>query len=132
MNLSKITAKYIGRTFEDYGCIELIVSFMNDIGTPLPDEVNGITVENYNDLVEADIRAAHITMLKTFRKIGEPASAKYPAIGDLLVIFQRRHGGMFPAVSVGQGNAIASFIKKGVMVFKTDKWNFPIMARRIS
>jgi len=131
MNLSSVTSKYIGKSFKDYGCIEFVVNFMRDIEKPLPDEVDGINVSNYNDLVVDDIKKAQITMLKAFRKIGKPASTKFPRTGDLLVVFQKHRWGMFPAVYVGNGMAAASFIRRGVQLFNLDKLNRPIMARRV-
>jgi len=131
MNLAMVTSKYIGKPFHEYGCIELVVNLMRDIGKPLPDEIDGINVKNYNDLVNEDIKKAQIIMLKAFRKIGKSANTKYPATGDLLVIFQKHKWGMFPAVYMGNGMAVASFIRRGVQAFNLDKWNRPIMARRI-
>jgi hypothetical protein len=131
MNLSKITAKYIGKSFREYGCIELVVNFMRDIEKPLPDEVDGIDVINYRDLIDEDIKKAQRVMIRTFRKIGTPANAKYPSIGDLLVVLQPHCRGIFPAVAIGHGNAIASFIGAGVMAFNLDRLNVPIMARRV-
>jgi hypothetical protein len=130
MNLSAITKKYIGQPFKNYGCIELVVAVLAEMGHPLPDTVDGINVINYHDLVEFDIKKAHFKMLRAFRKIGSPASTKYPAIGDLLVVMQ--YGcSLFPAVAVGGGMGLASFIRDGVCVFSLDKYNRTIMARRV-
>ena len=131
MNLSAITKKYINKSFADYGCIELVVAVMDEMGRPLPDSIDGIDAINYRDLVASDIKKAQVAMLKAFRKIGKPASTKYPAIGDLLVVMQ--HGcSLFPAVAVGDGMGLASFIRDGVCVFSLDKYNRTIMARRVS
>ena len=131
MSLSTITAKYIGKSFKDYGCIELVVSVMRDMGNELPAEVDGINIDNYKSLVDRDIKHAQVEMLRIFRKIGRPSNCKYPAIGDLLVIIQPHRMAMFPAVSVGFGSAIASFIRRGVMVFPLDKYNIAVMSRHI-
>ena len=131
MNLSNVTKKYIGQPFAHYGCIELIVAIMADIGKPLPDQMDGINVSNYNELVHKNIKLAQVTMLKAFRKIGKPVSPKYPGIGDLLVVLQKKNGGLFPAVAMGNGTAIASFIRDGVCLFCLDAYNLPIMARRV-
>lgn len=131
MNLATVTAKYIDKPFEKYGCIDFVVEFMRDIGKPLPESVDGISALNYNDLVKADIKKAQVTMLKAFRKIGKAANTKYPKIGDLLVIYQRHSGVLYPAVAIGNGMGIASFIRHGVRCFNINKWDLPIMARRI-
>lgn len=131
MKLAEITRKYINQPYDEYGCVELVVAVMADMGYALPGEIDGINVKNYKDLVTADIKKAQITLLKTFRKIGRPTSTKYPWIGDLLVVYQKHRQGLFPAVSVGNGQAMASFIRYGVQVFRLDRLNLPIMARRI-
>lgn len=131
MNLATVTAKYIGKPFKEHGCIDFVVDFMRDIGKPLPESVDGIDAANYNDLVRADIKQAQVTMLRAFRKIGEPSSTKYPRIGDLLVIYQRHSKSMYPAVAIGNGMGIASFIRHGVSCFNIGKWDLPIMARRV-
>jgi len=131
MNLATVTSKYIGKPFREYGCIDFVVAFMQEIGKPLPQAVDGIDSENYHELVESDIKRAQVTMLKAFRKIGKPSSTKYPKIGDLLVIYQRHSRIMYPAVSIGNGMGIASFIRHGVSCFNIGKWDLPIMARRV-
>ena len=129
MNLSAITKKYINKPFAEYGCIELVVAVMAEMGHPLPDTVDGINAVNYRDLVASDIKFAQVAMLKAFRKIGKPASTKYPAIGDLLVCMQPGIN-LFPAVAVGGGMGLASFIRDGVCVFSLE-YNRTIMARRV-
>jgi hypothetical protein len=130
MNLSAITKKYINRPFAECGCIELVVAVMAEMGHPLPDSIDGIDAVNYRDLVASDIKKAQVAMLRAFRQIGDPASTKYPAIGDLLVVMQSDCG-LFPAVAVGSGMGLASFIRTGVSIFSLDKYNRPIMARRV-
>ena len=130
MNLSAITKKYIGKPFVEFGCIELVVAVLAEMGRPLPDAVDGIDAINYRELVADDIKKAQVAMLRAFRQIGRPGSTKYPAIGDLLIVMQSGCG-LFPAVAVGNGMGIASFIRTGVGVFALDKYNRTIMARRV-
>ena len=131
MNLATVTAKYMGKPFREFGCIDFVVAFMQDIGKPLPESIDGIDDKNYAELVRSDIKKAQVTMLKAFRKIGKPASTKYPKIGDLLIIYQRHSKVMYPAVAIGNGMGIASFIRHGVCCFNFCKWDLPIMARRV-
>ena len=130
MNLSAITKKYIGQPFKNYGCIELVVAVMAEMGRPLPDTVDGIDAVSYREIVASDIKKAQVAMLRAFRQIGQPASTKYPAIGDLLICMQSG-ASLFPAVAVGGGMGLASFIRDGVCVFSLDKYNRTIMARRV-
>lgn len=130
MNLAVATSKYIDKPFEKYGCVELVVGLMRDIGRPLPDEVDGLTVHNYQRLVDTNLAAAEKKLFSCFCKIGQPSNCEYPSIGDLLVVRQRS-GRMFPAVCVGPGLGIASFTRKGVKVFAIDKYNRPVLARSV-
>jgi len=129
-NLAGITARYIDRPFSDFGCIELVARLLDDIGTPLPAEVNGIDQVNYHLLVDLDIKAAQNTMLEIFSNIGCKGDSRYPSIGNLLVIEQPGDV-YFPAVYVGGGQAIASFVKKGVCVFNIDNHNRVCLCRRL-
>lgn len=129
--LADITGRWIGRDFKDYGCLGFCYMFLKDLGFDPPDRVGPWGVDNYITLVDEDIKKAQRIMMKSFLKIGRRAPKKYPAIGDLLVIKQKDKV-YFPAVYVGRGSAMASFIKKGVMVFRIDTANQVLMARRLS
>ena len=131
MNLADITGRWIGSDYQDHGCLKFCYLFLQDLGRHPPKRVGDWGVDNYTELVAADIRGAQRVMLKSFIKIGRRASARYPALGDLLVVNQK-NAVMFPAVYVGGGKAIASFIKKGVMVFRLDGANRVVLARRVA
>ena len=130
-NLAATTAKYLGKTHEQYGCLELAYHLLKDLGLPVPEAVGDWSVKNYKSLVDADIKRAQREMIRAFKRIGAPASTKYPALGSLLVVFQRPDV-FFPAVYTGNGQAMASFIKKGVVVFRLNDLNRVVMARRIA
>lgn len=130
--LATIVKKYINLPFSDIGCLELAVAVLNDLGKTMPAEIDGIGLGNYRQLVMKNIRHAHMVMLRAFRKIGQPSNAKYPKIADLIVVLQKKTHGMFPAVYVGGGMAIASFRRKGVCVFKLDAYNMAVMARTVN
>lgn len=130
MNLSETTGRWIGRDFKDHGCLDFCHSFLKDLGFNPPERVGDWGVDNYRELVDADIKKAQSVMLKLFLKIGNAAPAAYPTLADLLVVRQA-DGVYFPAVYVGAGKAIASFIKKGVAIFVIDAANQVVMARRL-
>lgn len=130
MKLADITGRWIDQPFESYGCIKFAYLFLKDLGFNPPESIGHWNIYNYTTLVTADIAVAQRVMVKSFLKIGDKAPAGTPAIGDLLVVRQPA-GACFPAVYVGAGQAIASFIKKGVQVFKIDPKNEIIIARRL-
>jgi hypothetical protein len=50
--------------------------------------------------------------------------------GDLVIV-KHMNGGHFPAVYIGNGQAMASFIKAGVRTFALKNNNTVVMARRL-
>ena len=131
MNLSQVTAKYIGQPYRAYGCLEFCYRFLVDLGFDPPQMVGDWSMDNYGELVAADIRRAQAVMLRSFWQIGTPADTRYPRIGNVLAVLQTGPA-LFPAVYVGGGNAIASFIRRGVAVFPLGPENRAVIARRIS
>ena len=130
MKLADITSAWVGKDFKDIGCLEFCYRFLKDLGFDPPDRIGDWSVDNYTELVDDDIKKAQRIMIQSFLKIGRAGNKKYPSLGNLLVI--RQKGGVFfPAVYVGAGKAMASFIKKGVMVFKIDGTNRVVVARSI-
>ena len=131
MKLADTTGRWIGQDFRQYDCLTFCYLFLKDLGLNPPDHVGDWSMDNYTELVDDDIKKAQRVMIKSFLKVGRPAPKKYPSIGDLLVIKQK-DAVFFPAVYVGAGKAMASFIKKGVMVFRIDTANQVALARRLS
>lgn len=130
-HLAAVTARYLGRPFAEVGCIELVCRLLDDLGTPLPDAVDGHSQANYRALLDRDRPAAQRAMLAAFARIGRPGNLAFPGLGDLLVVHQAPDT-YFPAVYVGAGQAIASFIRNGVQVFRLDEKNSPVMVRRVA
>ena len=129
-NMAQISARYIGQSFEAYGCLEFVVAFLKDLGWRPPTEIDGWSLSNYRDLVEDDIKQAQDVMVQIFKGLGRPASIDYPESGSLLVV-QQPSGVLFPAVCTGFGMALASFIRTGICMFELDKQNKPVVARRV-
>lgn len=129
MKLAETTAKYIGRP--DMGCLDLCVALLRDLGFEMPDAVDGLGVGNYRELAERSMRLAESALLARMWRVGLPGSTRFPRLGDLIAVFLPRSGGVFPAVSLGGGLAIASFIRTGVAVFRLDSANRVIICRRL-
>ena len=129
-NLAGVSAKYIGKPYEQYGCLELVYHLLKDLQLPVPDTIGSWSVDNYRGLVDADIKKAQRIMIRAFKKIGQRGSTQYPTVGNLLVVFQKPDI-FFPAVYTGNGQAMASFIKKGIVVFGLDELNRVVMTRSL-
>ena len=128
-NLSKVTGKYIDKTFSEYGCLDFVYYFLKDLGLNPPDRIGKWGIHNYEKFFEKDPKEAIKQMEIAFDKIGE--EVKNPWIGDLLIMEQ--DGDIkFPAVYVGNRTAITSFSKYGVKPFKIDEYNRVIKIRRLN
>lgn len=130
MNLSRLTADYVDRPFGEHSCMGLLHSMYTALGADVPDQWEDLTLSNYMAAFKKDPRGTQIRMIKLMRSLGKRSSVQFPNLFDLLVVVQKGPG-FFPAMYVGRGQAIASFLKTGVTVFGLDKHNRPIVARRI-
>jgi hypothetical protein len=128
MKLSAVTSKYIGRP--DMGCLDLCVAVLRDLGLDMPAEVDGLGVENYRALADRSMRLAESELLRRMWKVGRPGSTRFPRLGDFIAVLLPG-GGVFPAVALGGGLALASFVRDGVRVFRIDAANRCILCRRL-
>lgn len=114
------------------GCLDLCVALLRDLGYDMPDEVDGLGIANCRDLEARSMRLAESRLLSRMWRVGYAGSTRYPAIGDFIAVFLPQSGGVFPAVSMGGGLAIASFIRTGVAAFRLDSANRVLLCRRLS
>ena len=132
------TAKYIGKPFKDFSCMGFLHAFYTDLGIDVPDKFEDLSLDNYMRRFIRDPYHTQITLLKMVRSLGKPSSARFPHLGDLLVVSQRttRAGvirpGFLPAVYCGRGHAMSSFLKLGVAAFRLDANSRVIVARSLS
>jgi hypothetical protein len=135
--LAEITARYVGKPFREYTCMGLLYSLYTNLGIDVPDHFENLTLDNYMDQFKKDPYGTQITLMRMIRSLGQRSKAPLPHLGDLLIVAQAttRKGvirpGFLPAMYVGRGQAIASFLLKGVTVFQLDPLNRPIVARRL-
>jgi len=129
MKLATVTSSYLGRP--DMGCLDLCVALLTDLGFEMPDAVDGLGVANYRELAHRSMRLAESRLLSRMWRVGRPGSARYPHLGDFIAVFLPASGGVFPAVALGGGQAIASFIRTGVSVFRLDTANRVLLCRRL-
>lgn len=129
MKLSTTTSKYLGRP--DMGCLDLCVALLRDLGFDIPDEVDGLGVANYHEMAAASMRLAESRLLSRMWRVGRAGSTRYPRLGDFIAVFLPKSGGVFPAVCLGGGLAIASFIRTGISVFRLDAANRVLLCRRL-
>lgn len=128
MRLAELTQKWLDTPYAEVSCIGFAHAFLSEAtGKAIPDAFEDFSIDNYYDRWREDPRAVEEVMCNAVRAYTAPSNPKFPHLLDLLVV-QIRGGGMTPAVYVGKGNAIASFIQRGVCVFGLDNNNQVVIA----
>jgi hypothetical protein len=128
--LALIIAKYIGRPFEQMGCMPLVANIYTDMGVPFPRQFEDLTLENYMASFEADPAGTVARMEKLFSCLGDQVDPDRLQVKGLLVV-AHPDGVRFPSVYIGGDAAIASFLNGGVTVFGLNFHNRVVMARRL-
>lgn len=128
MILSELTRKWLDTPYEKTSCLKFVHSFLEEAtGRSLPDSFEELSIRNFYGYWRADPRAAEIKLCEAVRHYTQPSNPKIPKLLDVLVV-RVKDDGLTPAVYVGNGNAIACFIKTGVTVFNLDENNKAIIA----
>jgi hypothetical protein len=136
--LAEITQKYVSQSFRRYPCMGLIQAVYSDAGVKLPTEFEGMTLTSYLGQWIKDPWGVQFSLLRLGATLGQPSSIRAPKLLDFLIMFHDWHKsrnaiapGYAPAVYVGKGQVLESFLREGVLTVKIDKYNRPIMARRL-
>lgn len=127
VNLSQITAKYIGQPFLKYSCWGLMCSLGADLGVLLPRQYRHINIDNFEEITTPE--ELQELILEGVLTIGQPVAGPYYKAGDLLVLDQGRGG--FLAMALGGGLAMTSWKNGGVSVIKLDAHFRVLAARRV-
>jgi cell wall-associated NlpC family hydrolase len=120
---------------DSYGCFGLVYAYLKDCGVKVPTScwtIRGTwTIENYGSLIRQDLKYAESVMDAIYDVIGEPAPVSSPLAGDILICRNEVTKGTFPAIYVGNGNALAAILNDKVRVFGIDRHNTIVAVRRI-
>lgn len=113
-----------------WGCVGLCYDILKKLGKNIITEYEGKSITNYKEWEDSVLPEEVDTLIKNaIMSVGKEISIKEVLPGDILMLEIRRH--VHPAIYVGNGNAISSFKNAGVTVFKIDKLNKAIKARRL-
>jgi len=121
--------KVCGKTEDGYDCLGLLLSISKDLGYIIPKKFKNITEDNYANVYLEDRRKAERLLIKFFVSIGKKVAIHEAVAGDLLLIHQDNKI-IFPAMHVGNNNAITSSTTEGVVVFPLGDFNEIILVRR--
>jgi hypothetical protein len=137
MIFAKLIRHYIGMKFGSgkrgkdgvIGCLDLVHDILRRKGKTVPDEWRGLTIENYGEWAKENPNKVNEILTELAREVGReiPLAAKLG--GDVLIMEQA--GRFFPAIYIGNENAIAAFTETGVTCFRIDEKQKAISAWRI-
>ena len=131
MRLSELTRKWLDTPYHQVSCIRFVHDFLEEAtGRDVPDSFDGLTIDNFFNPWRSDPAAVEQKMCDAVRAYTTPSDPEMPHLLDLLVV-KIKDAGLTPAVYVGNGNAIACFIRDGVAVFNLDDNNRAILAGSI-
>jgi cell wall-associated NlpC family hydrolase len=123
MNLAEITSKYVGAPFkiggqsraDGFDCFTLVFCLARDLGKRVPDEFDGLTLDNYPALYATSEDAAIEKMIEFAEANCREVPISSAFVGDLLIM--RDHsGGRFAALHAGNDFIISSFTNLGVSI----------------
>lgn len=111
-----------GTEADGYDCLGLVCRVCQTRGLDFPERFDKWNKENYYELYRINPKKAYKLMITFFDSFAKRIDVNRIVAGDLIIVKQIDEL-LFPAVYVGAGNAITSFIKTGVNIFHLDKVN---------
>lgn len=125
----QITRKYLGQSFDECNCLQLLYNIYKKIGFEVPDKYKGYDLNTYMAYWEEKPEQAIRDMMELFKTIGNEVNAKFLKRGDIVVV--RYKDSKFPSIYLGDNNIMAATREKGVMVLPLGNRFQPVMARRL-
>ena len=125
----QITRKYIGKSFEECNCLELLYNIYTDLGIKVPDKYKGFDLKTYFKYWESNPDQAIKDMIELFETIGEEVNPKYLKRGDLIVVDFKKI--RWPAIYLGENKIMSVSMQHGARVLIIGKTIFPVIARRL-
>lgn len=133
INLSHLTARYIGRPFEESSCMGLLYDVYTDIGVKVPSQFGGLDLDSYFLAWEKDKRGTIAVMLDLFQTLGAPVvDLSRLKRFDLLAVEETNGDkkNIYPAIFTGNRMALTSNLTQGVRMFHIGQLHRVLMARR--
>lgn len=128
MSMADLTRKWLDTPWRDVSCIAFVHAFIEEgTGKTLPSRYGNLTIDNHFEYWRQNpgkVERALCEAVEVYTRYSDP---KHPKLFDMLVVRIKNHG-LIPAVYVGKGCAMASFIITGVQVFALDENNKAILA----
>ena len=128
MKMAQLTRKWLDTPHSEIGCIDFVRAFIFEgTGKYLPKSYGMLSVDNYMEHWRRDQVYVERELCQALLDYGTPSDPAHPKLFDMLIV-RIKDAGLTPAVYVGKGCAIASFIETGVTVFALDDNNTVALA----
>ncbi len=129
MSLSKMTAKYVGKTFESCSCMDLAYGWFTDLGVEVPVKYKDLGLHSYFEQWEQDRKGTLDIMLELFKTLGKHVDVDKIKKHDLLAVEEK--GNIYAAIAIGSNSVITSHLTLGVKIRQLGKLHRVILARRL-
>ena len=131
-NFGIITRKYLGKSFCECNCLQLIYNIYNDLGIELKSFqklYNGHNMDNYMSYWEKDPVASINDMIAVLKLTGKETDIRFLKRGDIVVIQYKDV--KFPSIYIGGNVVMLATLESGITTLSIGGRFKPIMARRI-
>lgn len=125
----KITRKYLGQSFDECNCLQLLYDIFTDIKIKVPSEYKGHDLNTYMAYWKEDPKQAVRDMISLFKTIGKEVDVRFLKRGDVVVVKYKTS--KFPSIYIGGNNIMAATQEHGVVTMSLGSRFQPIMARRL-
>lgn len=127
--LGKITRKYIGKSFNECNCVQLVYWILEDAGIHLHSSYKGYNLTNYMKYWFLNKSMMTKILLEWVETMGRYVDPRYLKAGDILVV--KCKSDYFIGIYTGGGKILCSTIEKGVINTTMNRYTKIIKARRI-
>ena len=111
-----------------YSCLGLVYAYLKKIGKEVSDSFEGITLDTFHSFASRHKGVALKVLLRLAQSYGTDIPVHQKIAGDLVLV--KAQDETYPAIYVGNGQIMSSYLGTGVKVVKCDKNNEIIVVRR--
>jgi len=107
-----------GENAAGYDCMGLVYSFITKQGKNMPNRFGNFTLDNYAEIFKDNKLSAIREMYKYFDSFAAKIEIYEKLAGDIVVVKEKENdeNSIYPAICVGNGNIMASYVNCGVKV----------------
>ena len=126
----KITRKYLGKSFDECNCLQLLYNIYKKMGFEVSDKYKNYDLKTYVKYWEENPEQATKDMIELFKTYGKKVDIRFLKRGDAIIVEYKCI--KFPAIYIGDNNIMSVSKELGVRVVSLGRIIQPVMARRLS